>query len=149
MKRKEADKNILEGIDKLELFHPETLLEWSGGFMQLPPNVKSALNKLQELTIKYRSVLERFQDAEFEVKQEWIIAEPVVYVARTKDIKTEREYFTAKTFWPLKNGERKEVKIYLGRAEDFDNDTLSLKAKEFAKSKMSVTLRRRKDDGEI
>lgn len=149
MKRKETDINLLEGIDKLELLHPETLLEWSGGFMKLPSNVKSALNRLQELTMKYKSELESLRDAELEVKQEWIIAEPIVYVARTKDIKTEREYFTAKTFWPLKNGKTKEVKIYLGRAEDFGNDTMSIQAREFAKSKMSETLRRRKDDGEI
>jgi hypothetical protein len=48
-----------------------------------------------------------------------------------------------------KNGGKKEVKIYLGRAKDFDNDTMSIRAKEDAKRKMSETLRRRKDHGEI
>jgi len=149
MKRRKADINIPEELGNPELLYPVRSLEESGAFKRVPPNVKSAIDKLQTLARKYRLELESLRDAELEVKQEWIIAEPNVYVARTKDIKTEREYFTAKTFWPLKNGKTKEVKIYLGRAEDFNNDTMSIQAREFAKSKMSETLRRRKDDGEI
>jgi hypothetical protein len=96
-----------------------------------------------------RSVLKEFEEAIIEYKQEWIISEPSVYVARTRDSKTDMEYFTAKTFWPLINGKTKEVKIYLGKAGDFGNDTMSIRAKETAKRKMSETLRRRKDNGEI
>ena len=89
------------------------------------------------------------QEAYIDYQQEWIISEPIVYVARTKDKKNDHEYFTAKTFWPTKDGKRKEVKIYLGKAEEFKNDTMSVRAREYAKKKMSETLRRRKDSDEI
>jgi hypothetical protein len=83
------------------------------------------------------------------LEQEMIISEPPVYVAKTTDKKTEKVYFTAKTFWPLINGKKKEVKIYLGKAEDFGNDTMSPVAKENAVKKMRETLRNRRDLGEI
>ena len=81
--------------------------------------------------------------------QEMIIHDPQVYVARTKDTKTEIEYFTAKTAWPTQGGRTKEIKIYLGKAADFGNDTQNTKAKQLAVTKMKETLRRRKDLGEI
>ena len=81
--------------------------------------------------------------------QELIIQNPPVYVARTKDTKTEIEYFTAKTFWPLPDGERKEIKVYVGKAYDYGGDTLNERAKQDAIKKMQETLRRRKNAGEI
>ena len=44
---------------------------------------------------------------------------------------------------------KKEVKIYLGKASDFGNDTQSEKAKEIALIKMRQTLARRIRAGEI
>ena len=64
-------------------------------------------------------------------------------------MKTEIEYFTAKTFWPLRGGKKKEVKIYLGKASDYDNDTQSKKAKKEATSKMTQTISRRLKEGSL
>jgi hypothetical protein len=142
-------------------FEPfESLGEWiAGSFLmepdekghtkRTPPNVKDAVLRLQELARKYRTMMSELQEAYIDYQQEWIISEPTVYVARTKDKKNDHEYFTAKTFWPTKDGKRKEVKIYLGKAEEFGNDTMSVRAREYAKKKMSETLRRRKDSDEI
>ena len=114
-----------------------------------PRNVLDAVYKLQNLARKHRSILKELQEAEINLQQEWIIADPAVYVARTKDQKYDNEYFTAKTTWPTLDGKKREIKIYLGKASEFGNDTKSVKAKEYAKKKMSDTLRRRKDLGEI
>ena len=114
-----------------------------------PKRVKDAVTKLQELARKYRKGLGELQDAQINLQQEMIIADPIVYVARTKDIKTEIEYFTAKTTWPIEGGGKKEIKIYLGKANEFGNNTKSEKARELAVRKMKETLRRRKDLGEI
>lgn len=149
MKRKKSELNIAGEIENLEMINKMTSSGASGDIKRVPQDVKAAIDKLQEIVRKYRLELGEVQSAALNVKQELLIAEPIVYVARTKDIKTGIEYFTAKTFWPLKDGETKEVKIYLGKATDFGSDTMSIKAKEFAKRKMSETLRRRKDDGEI
>ena len=58
-------------------------------------------------------------------------------------------HFTAKTFWPLPDGERKEIKVYVGKADDYGGDTLNERAKQDAIKKMQETLRRRKNAGEI
>jgi len=148
MRKKEKDnpyKNSFDGFDKL--FNITSMDEQ--GTAHVPKGVKDAIIKLQEIARKHRMALSEIDDANLEMQQEWIIAEPQVYVARTIDKKTDKAYFTAKTFWPLKNGKKKEIKIYLGRAEDFGNETLDIRAREIAKRKMSETLRRRKDAGEI
>jgi hypothetical protein len=149
MSRKKSEFNITSAFEGLEEFLTVTSLEDGGRTKRTPKNVTAALLKVQEIARKNRSVLKEFEEAIIEYKQEWIISEPSVYVARTRDSKTDMEYFTAKTFWPLINGKTKEVKIYLGKAGDFENDTMSIRAKETAKRKMSETLRRRKDNGEI
>lgn len=105
--------------------------------------------KMQELMIKHKDALDEISNAILEFQQLSVIENPVVYVARTKDIKTGKEYFTAKTSWPLKDGKKKEIKIYLGKASEFDGNTLSVEAKELAKTKMKKTLSRRKQLGEI
>ncbi|MBU1012050.1 MAG: hypothetical protein KKG99_03535 [Bacteroidetes bacterium] len=149
MSRKKTQTNvpgILEGFEELE-----RLIAVQDGFVynRKPKNVAIAFDHLRLLAEKYRTALNEIEEAILNYKQEWIIAEPTVYVARTRDKKTDIEYFTAKTFWPLAGGKNKEVKIYLGKASDFGDDTLNIKAKELAKSKMSETLLRRRDEGDI
>ena len=136
-------------IKVLERFSKLQELEEKLGPRFLPENIKNSLDNLNSIIEKNNGVLEEISNAIVDYEQEWIIYHPEVYVARTKDIKTGKEYFTAKTFWMKKDGKKKEIKIYLGKSSDFDNDTLSPKAKEFATKKMSTTLRRRKDNGEI
>ena len=60
-----------------------------------------------------------------------------------------KEYFTAKTFMPQKGGKKKEVKVYLGKAEDYDFNTKSPKAKRDAEHKMRTTLIRRLNEGTV
>ena len=106
-------------------------------------------NKVLELLSKYKNELDEIEFAMLDYVQFQIIQDPPVYIARTKDIKTEIEYFTAKTFFPLKGGRKKEVKIYLGKAEDFNNDTLDLRAQSTARIKMRNTLLRRIDEDSL
>lgn len=50
------------------------------------------------------------------------IKKPAVYIAVLKDTRNpEFENVTAKTFWPLVGGGRKEIRIYVGRLTDFNN----------------------------
>ena len=151
IKKKKVSKEF-EPFENFGEWLGETILQEpdeKGHFKRTPPNVKDAVLRLQDLARKYRMGLVEMQEAYIDYQQEWIIAEPTVYVARTKDKKNDHEYFTAKTFWPTKDGKRKEVKIYLGKAEEFGKDTMSVRAREYAKNKMSETLRRRKDSDEI
>lgn len=114
-----------------------------------PIVMTKARTAVLDALIKHRDVLAEIEDKMLNYVQEMVIQEPQVYVARTKDVKTDIEYFTAKTFWPMKGGDKKEIKIYLGKAEDYNNDTKNPKAKQEASKKMAETLRRRKDAGDI
>lgn len=114
-----------------------------------PDYMKKHRLEVLEALWKNKEVFLEVEEKMLNYLQEMIIYQPQVYVARTKDIKTENEYFTAKTSWPTKGGRKKEIKIYLGKAEDFGNDTQNTKAKQLAVTKMKETLRRRKDEGEI
>lgn len=106
-------------------------------------------NKVLELLTKYKNEINEIEDAMLEFVQFQIVQDPQVTIARTKDVKTDIEYFTAKTFFPLKGGKKKEVKIYVGKAQEYGNDTKDKHALNVAYVKMKSTLRRRLDEGSL
>ena len=114
-----------------------------------PSSVRQSLEKVRDTMEKYKGSLDEIEDVLLEYQQLVILHNPTVYVARTKDVKTDIEYFTAKTFWPLRGGKRKEIKIYLGKAADYDNDTQSKRAKKEAAIKMTQTIARRVREGSL
>jgi hypothetical protein len=114
-----------------------------------PPHMLKARTEVLNKLMENKELLDVIEEKMLNYLQEMAIQSPQVYIARTKDIKTDIEYFTAKTFWEQKGGVKKEIKIYIGKAEDYDNDTRNPKAKKDAILKMAETLRRRKDAGEI
>lgn len=99
----------------------------------LNPNLKNHLSTLLKLLDKHKSALDDIEDATLNFLVAAIRENPPVYIARTKDIKTDIEYFIAKTFIPFKGGKKKEVKVYLGKASDFNNDTKNSTAKVLGK----------------
>jgi hypothetical protein len=111
--------------------------------------LKASLKEIENLYLKHKFAFDEMGDALLNYHRLNIIFDPIVYIARTRDVKTGIEYFTAKTTWPMKNFKTKDIKIYLGKASDFKGDTQSVKAKDFAISKMRQTLARRMREGEI
>ena len=111
--------------------------------------IREDLKEIQDLYLKHKLAFDEMGDALVNYHRLIIMDNPTVYIARTKDVKTGIEYFTAKTSWPLKNFKKKDIKIYLGKASDFKGDTLSTKAKDMAVVKMRQTLARRMRAGEI
>jgi hypothetical protein len=99
----------------------------------LNPNLKNHLSTLLNLLDKHKSALDDIEDATLNFLVAAIRENPPVYIARTKDIKTDIEYFIAKTFIPFKGGKKKEVKVYLGKASEFNNDTKNNAAKVLGK----------------
>ena len=108
-----------------------TNLKFKPAFYQgsFRPDLKNERDDLLAIIEKHKLILEEIEESSIKFLTKAIIDNPPVYVARTKDKKTEIEYFVAKTFIPLKGGKKKEVKVYLGKAEDFNNDTKSVDAK--------------------
>ena len=113
------------------------------------PMLRDDLMRLLNLLTKHKDVIDEIEDEMLNFVQKSISLKPPVYVARTKDPKTEIEYFNAKTFIPLKGGKKKEVKVYLGKAAEFANDTKSPKAKELGERLLRQAIEEKSKNGEF
>jgi hypothetical protein len=115
----------------------------------LNPALRNDLNRVIEVLHKHKNVLAEIEDEILNFLQKSIHLKPPVYVARTKDPKTEIEYFNAKTFIPIQGGAKKEIKVYLGKASDFDNDTKSAKAKILGEKLLRKAIEEKGKNGEF
>lgn len=113
------------------------------------PMLREDLLRLLNLLTKHKSVLDEIEGEMLNFIQKSVRLKPPVYVARTKDPKTDIEYFNAKTFVPLKSGRKKEVKVYLGKAADFDNDTKSPMAKALGEKLLRKAIEEKASKGEF
>ena len=113
------------------------------------PMLREDLLRLLNLLTKHKSVLDEIEGEMLNFIQKSVRLKPPVYVARTKDPKTDIEYFNAKTFVPLKSGRKKEVKVYLGKAADFDNDTKSPMAKALGEKLLKKAIEEKTSKGEF
>jgi hypothetical protein len=102
---------------------------------------------LKETRSKVLSILEKNSEAVKEIElamvlynQIYTAESPSVYLAYVKDAKTDLEYLTAKTFWPLMDGNKKEIRIYIGSKKDFP-DHKNLNVRFLAKQKMREHLK--------
>jgi len=110
---------------------------------------KKRTNILQFLDAN-KKVFDQLDQLITDYEQHKVLLNPTVHIAQTKDVNNKDIiYFKAKTFFPYPNGVRKEVKIHLGRAENYDMKTESTKAKEEAILKMRETLARRISEGSL
>jgi hypothetical protein len=112
-------------------------------------SLRHDLQRVIDVLCKHKDVLSEIEDEMLNFLHKSIHRKPPVYVARTKDPKTEIEYFNAKTFIPLKGGRKKEVKVYLGKAADFDNDTKSSKAKLLGEKLLIKAIEEKGKNGEF
>ena len=141
---------VIPGATKgLEAILEFKAMDIDGFIKRQPPEHKEALKRIKDAMSNHKKALEEIGEAMLDYQRLIVIENPTVYIARTTDIKTGIEYFTAKTYWPMSDYKKKVVKIYLGKASQFDNDTKSVKAKNEAIVKMRQTLARRMRAGEI
>ncbi|MHA8064975.1 hypothetical protein [Aquirufa aurantiipilula] len=69
---------------------------------------------------KYKKEIIEIEEKMVQYLQLDIIREPSIYIAVLKDTRNpEHENITAKTFWPLVGGGKKEIRIYIGRVSDY------------------------------
>lgn len=112
------------------------------------------LNKKRKAILQFldsnKEVFDQLDQLVTDYEQHKVLLNPTVHIAQTRDVKNKDIiYFKAKTFFPKVNGERSEIKIHLGRAENYGNDTKSAQAKREAVLKMKETLARRISTGDL
>lgn len=174
MKTFGTTSKISMDIDKLNLLkqvneiftneNPEKQVSWHefskslmASFKTLDNNDISDNKKDLELSIlrilntldKHKEALDEIEESILDFIHKSIRRNPPVYIAKTKDIKTEKVYFTAKTFIPIAGGGKKEIKVYLGNADKFDNDTKSAKAKNLAVKLLRDAIEEKSKSGEF
>ena len=121
----------------------------NSGFKSDFDELEDKLQKVLSYLDENKEVFSRLDELVKDFEQHQVLMDPTIHVARTKDKKTEIEYFTAKTFFPLTGGKRKEVKIHLGRADNYNFDTQNKQAKRDATIKMRQTIARRLREGSL
>lgn len=82
-------------------------------------------------------------------KQHEMMLNPRVYIAKTKDPKTDLYYLNCKVFFPFSISEKKEVKVYIGKMSDFPKGTKDPNAQKIGKQKMREKLKKMLTTGEI
>ena len=136
-----TEVKIKGGVQKLDRIR--------AGFKSDFDELEEKLQKISSYLNENKEVFNQLDELVKDFEQHQVLMNPTIHVARTKDKKTEIEYFTAKTFFPLTGGKRKEVKIHLGRADNYNFDTQNNQAKRDAIIKMRQTIARRIREGSL
>ena len=100
---------------------------------------------------KNKAVMLELEQKMVKYQQLYTLENPSVYLATIKDSRNAEaptNSLTAKTFWPMMNGRRKEIRIYIGTKEEFP-EFKSQRVKSIAEQKMKEALRKRYENGEI
>ena len=108
--------------------------------MSETPLLKETRNKVLAVLEKNKDAVKEIELAMVVYNQLYTAESPSVYLAYIKDAKTDLEYLTAKTFWPLMDGKKKEIRIYIGSKKDFPEHK-NVKVQLFAKQKMKEHLK--------
>ena len=104
------------------------------------PLLKETRSKVLGILEKNNEAVKEIESAMVLYNQIYTAESPSVYLAYVKDAKTDLDYLTAKTFWPLMDGKKKEIRIYIGSKKDFP-DHKNFKVQMMAKQKMKEHLK--------
>lgn len=100
---------------------------------------------------KNKAILLELEQKMVKYQQLYTLENPSVYLATIKDSRNAESptnSLTAKTFWPMMNGSRKEIRIYIGKESEYP-DHKKIHVKILSKQKMKETLLERYKNGEL
>ena len=100
---------------------------------------------------KNKAILLELEQKMVKYQQLYTLENPSVYLATIKDSRNAEaptNSLTAKTFWPMMNGNRKEIRIYIGKESEYP-DHKKIHVKILSKQKMKETLLERYKNGEL
>jgi len=100
---------------------------------------------------KNKAILLELEQKMVKYQQLYTLENPSVYLATIKDSRNAEaptNSLTAKTFWPMMNGSRKEIRIYIGKESEYP-DHKKIQVKILSKQKMKETLLERYKNGEL
>ena len=94
-------------------------------FFEESPSMKRKRKEIVELIKKHENALREIEDAMINYQRDFIIEFPQVspVLVRKSGQLTEGEYYNARVMWPERDGEQRELRIYLGRKSEFGDFT--------------------------
>lgn len=104
--------------------------------------------KVLDVFIKNREAIIEAETAMVDYMIEYTMIDPPIYLALKYGGGNDK-YITAKTLIPQLGGFKKEVRIYLGKADDFVDPTTNEELKKIAKIQMIKVLKEKRKKGEI
>jgi hypothetical protein len=110
--------------------------------------LRSLRKNVLDVFIKNREAIIEAEAAMVNYMIEYTIIDPPIYLA-LKSGRSDEKYITAKTLIPQLGGFKKEVRIYLGKADDFIDPTTNEELKKIAKIQMIELLKEKRKRGEI
>ncbi len=115
-------------------------------------DINSKLRQLRknvlDVFIKNREAIIEAETAMVNYMTEYTLENPPIYLA-LKPGRGDEKYITAKTLVPQLGGFKKEIRIYLGKADDFVDPTINEELKKIAKIQMIKLLKEKRKKGEI
>lgn len=128
------------------------------GFVYKEPFKYDETDEMKAARKEIQSSLEKHKQSILEVEEKMVkygqldtLKDPPIYLAMIRDTRNkeaETLTLTAKTFWPLMNGKRKEIRIYIGKESEYPDYKKDYVAK-IAKQKMKDHLLERYNNGEL
>lgn len=141
------DKLVLDAIKGLESFRLVALNDFDQSELKGIP--KEILNSEHTSLVNYSNNIKAILTKLIDLYQELVISNPNVYIYRVKRKNSDKVYFNAKVIWLNNDGEKKEIGLYLGKTDEFNNSVDHPKLKELAVLKIKDYLREKKDQNII
>jgi len=115
------------------------------------PEMKDARKEVLVVLEKNKKEMLEIEEKMIKYMQLQTLENPPVYLSRIRDSRNAENIsttLTAKTFWPLMNGQRKEIRIYIGKQSEYPEYKLEY-VRILAKQKMKEHLLERYKNGEL
>ncbi len=113
--------------------------------------MKEARKEVLEILEKNKIQVMQIEEKMVKYMQLHTLENPPVYLAKIRDTRNsenETTSLTAKTFWPMMHGQKKEIRIYIGKGDEYPDHKLGY-VRILAKQKMKEHLLERYKNGEL
>ncbi len=112
-----------------------------GHYQYTTKDIKKELLSYIEKNYTTNNEIKSFCDDVIKKKQLEMMSNPKVYLAKTKDIKTDIYYLNCKLSLPIGLNKFKEIKVYVGKMSNFPNGTKDENAIRIGKNKIKEKIK--------
>ena len=117
-----------------------------GHYKYTTKDIKKELLSYIEKNYTTNNEIKSFCDDVIRKKQTEMLLDPKIYISKTKDIITHLHYLVCRVHIPISINEKKIIKVYIGRFQDFPNGTKDENAIRIGKNRIKEKIKEIMDD---